>query len=109
VLTEFKDPAAMKTAATRAARELGYTRMWSIHPDQIDPILAAFAPALVEVDEAAEIVLAAMAADWAPIAHAGRLHDRASYRYYWQVLERAHQTGVALPSPMRPYFVPGQG
>ena len=109
VVTEFKDRLAIKTAATRAARELGYTRMWSIHPDQIDPILEAFAPSLSEVAEAAEIVLAAVAADWAPIAHAGRLHDRASYRYYWQVLERAHQTGVDMPTPLRPYFAPGQG
>ena len=27
-----------------AAHEFGYTRMWSIHPDQIRPILEAFAP-----------------------------------------------------------------
>jgi citrate lyase subunit beta/citryl-CoA lyase len=107
VVTEFKDRSAMKTAATRAARELGYTRMWSIHPDQIDPILAAFAPSLAEVTEAAEIVQAALAVDWAPVAHAGRLHDRASYRYYWQLLERAHQTGVDMPEPLRPYFAPG--
>ena len=44
VVTEFKDLAALQNAAHKAARELGYTRMWSIHPDQIRPILAAFAP-----------------------------------------------------------------
>jgi len=32
------------------------------------------------------------------------LHDRASYRYYWQVIERAHQTGRALPDTMQLYF-----
>ncbi len=97
VVTEFKDAAALRRAAGRAASELGYTRMWSIHPDQIEPILAAFAPSADEVERATEIILAAMAADWAPISHQGHLHDRASYRYFWQVLEKAHQTGCALP------------
>lgn len=104
VVTEFKDREALRLAARRAARELGYTRMWSIHPDQIEPILQAFAPDADEVERAAEIVLAAMAAQWAPISHHGRLHDRASYRYFWQVLEKAHQTGCALPGPVRPLF-----
>jgi citrate lyase subunit beta / citryl-CoA lyase len=104
VVTEFKDAAALKQAAGRAARELGYTRMWSIHPDQIEPILAAFAPSAQEVDKAVDIVLAALAVDWAPISHQGYLHDRASYRYFWQVLERAHQTGVELPARLRAYL-----
>jgi citrate lyase subunit beta/citryl-CoA lyase len=104
VVTEFKDRAALKQAALRAARELGYTRMWSIHPDQIEPILEAFAPSAQEVDKAARIIAAAHAADWAPIALDGQLHDRASYRYYWQVLERAHQTGCTLPAELAAFF-----
>ena len=72
VVTEFKDPAAFGQAARRAARELGYTRMWSIHPDQIRPVLAAFAPDEADIETAAAIILAASAADWAPISHAGR-------------------------------------
>jgi citrate lyase subunit beta/citryl-CoA lyase len=76
--------------------------MWSIHPDQIRPILAAFAPSEREVDTAAALIERAMAADWAPVQFEGRLHDRASYRYFWQVLERAHQTGLALPETARP-------
>jgi len=104
VVTEFSDTAAMQAAATRAAREFGYTRMWSIHPSQIRPILEAFAPSVREVDAAASIILAAAQADWAPISHAGQLHDRASYRYYWQVIERAHQTGRPLPDTMQAYF-----
>ena len=104
VVTEFTDEAAMKAAASRAAREFGFTRMWSIHPHQIRPILSAFAPSASEVDEATAIVVAAQQADWAPIQVEGRLHDRASYRYYWQVLERAHQSGQALPPSARVYF-----
>jgi citrate lyase subunit beta / citryl-CoA lyase len=34
------------------------------------------------------------------------LHDRASYRYFWQVLERAHQTGRALPAEAQVFFQP---
>jgi len=105
VVTEFKDTAALKAAAHRAARELGYTRMWSIHPDQIRPIVEAFTPSEDEIVQASEILLAAQAADWGPIRHhhQGRdqLHDRASFRYFWQVLQRAQATaysgGAQLP------------
>jgi citrate lyase subunit beta/citryl-CoA lyase len=108
VVTEFKDRDAVRAAARRAARELGYTRMWSIHPDQVRPILEAFAPSSDEIAAATAILLAAAGADWAPISFEGRLQDRASYRYYWQVLERAHQTGAALAPPVRPWFTAAQ-
>jgi citrate lyase subunit beta/citryl-CoA lyase len=94
----------MRAAAQRAAREFGYTRMWSIHPSQIRPILDAFAPGERQIDEAASIVDAAIRADWAPISFNGVLHDRASYRLYWQVLERAHATGRTLPDVSRAWF-----
>jgi citrate lyase subunit beta / citryl-CoA lyase len=32
------------------------------------------------------------------------LHDRASYRFYWQLLERAHTTGVAVPESLQHFF-----
>jgi len=105
VVTEFSNTAAMQGAAERAAREFGYTRMWSIHPAQIRPILSAFAPADAEIVRATHIISAAMAADWAPISEDGVLHDRASYRYFWQVLERAHQTGRALAPQAQAWFV----
>ena len=105
VVTEFSDVQALAAAARRAAREFGYTRMWSIHPAQIRPILQAFAPDEAEVEQAAGIIEAAAAADWAPISFGGVLHDRASYRYFWQLLERAHQTGRPLPDTVRSYFL----
>ena len=83
--------------ARRAATEFGYTRMWSIHPDQIKPILQAFAPPDAELDEAIHILSEAQALQWAPLQRNGRLHDRASYRYYWTVLQRASASGMALP------------
>ncbi|MFT7724414.1 MAG: aldolase/citrate lyase family protein [Roseateles sp.] len=105
VVTEFRDTARLADATRRAAREFGYTRMWSIHPDQIRPIINAFAPAADEVAEAAELLLAAQAAQWAPTAFRDRLHDRASYRYFWAVLERAERTG-RLPADARSAFFP---
>ena len=98
--------AAISEAATRACRELGYTRMWSIHPNQIRNIVDAFAPSVAEVDMAIEIITAAQAALWAPIRHHNSLHDRASYRYFWQVLERAQRTGGPLPVEARLAFFP---
>ena len=105
VVTEFKDMRVVEAAARQASRALGYTRMWSIHPDQIRPILAAFAPDAREVELASQILCAASAHNWAPISVAGKLHDRASYRYYWQVLQRAHQTsGLSSDDPAQIFF-----
>ncbi len=104
VVTEFSDTVAMRAAAKRAAQELGCTRMWSIHPSQIRPILEAMAPDAAAIEVASEIVLAARAAQWAPISHQGQLHDRASYRFFWQVLERAHSTGCSLPAEVQLFF-----
>lgn len=105
VVTEFTHAQALYGAAQRAAGELGYTRMWSIHPAQIRPILDAFAPRQDDIDMAAKIIAVAAEADWAPISMGGTLHDRASYRYYWQVLERAQRTGGEIPGPVRHWFV----
>lgn len=104
VVTEFKNPEVMQAAATKAFKDFGYTRIWSIHPGQIRPILAAFMPASDEVALATDILAAAAKADWAPISHNGVLHDRASYRYFWQLLERAHQTGQHIPVAASHWF-----
>jgi len=104
VVTEFSNEALTAQAARRAIREFGYQRMWSIHPGQIRPILEAFSPSIIEVEQASQIIDAAVQAQWAPISLAGQLHDRASYRYFWQVLERAQQTGRVLPEAARAWF-----
>lgn len=104
VVTELRDTLALEEAARVAATALGFTRMWSIHPDQIRPILRAFAPDPSEVDLAARILEKASVHAWAPIAMDGTLHDRASYRYFWQLLERAQHTGVAVPNEIRHFF-----
>ena len=104
VVTEFNDTQAIQSAASRAAHEFGFTRMWSIHPSQVRPILAAFSPSAFAVEQAADILQAAVQANWAPIQQGGQLHDRASYRFFWSVLERAHATGQALPAHALVYF-----
>ena len=109
VTTELQDVAVIRHDAERARREFGYLRMWSIHPNQILPIIAAMQPDFSEVEEAADILVAAQDAAWGPIQHAGRLHDRASYRYYWELLQRARNTGMELPDEARQrFFVPHQ-
>lgn len=97
VTTEIKDTAIVASDATRAASECAYTRMWSIHPDQIKPILKAMTPRSSEVNEAVQILGAAQDVQWGPIQHNGKLHDRASYRYYWTILQRAKSSGLPLP------------
>lgn len=97
VCTEIRDLSVVANDAAQAARQLGYGRMWSIHPDQVRPILEAFALDGCEIDEAIAILCAAQQNNWGPIQHEGKLHDRASYRYYWTVLQRARRNGQPLP------------
>jgi citrate lyase subunit beta/citryl-CoA lyase len=104
VVTEFKDTKALLKAARVAAQQYGFTRMWSIHPDQIRPILEAFSPNADEIARASEIILEAQKAEWAPISFQQQLHDRASYRYFWHLLEKAHVTGRVLPNEIRSLF-----
>jgi Citrate lyase beta subunit len=104
VTTELHDTQAVYQDARRAREQFGYLRMWSIHPNQVQPIVDAMRPQFDEVNEAVAILLAAQAAGWGPIRHDGRLHDRASYRYYWELLQRAHTTGMDLPAGARQQF-----
>ncbi|PLY99989.1 CoA ester lyase [Burkholderia sp. WAC0059] len=106
VTTEVRDMDVVASDARRARNEFGYTRMWSIHPAQIPAIVAAFAPREEEVTTAAEILLAAQTAQWGPTRHRDTLHDRASYRYYWSVLQRARSTGHGIPDEAAPLFAP---
>ena len=106
VTTEIRDANVVREDARRARQELGFLRMWSIHPNQILPIVEAMRPDFAEVSEAAALLAAAQDASWGPIQHEGRLHDRASYRYYWELLQRAHSTGMGIPPDARRRFFP---
>ncbi|MCH8621719.1 aldolase/citrate lyase family protein [Undibacterium sp. TS12] len=97
VTTEIRDLSVVADDARRAASECGYTRMWSIHPDQIRPIIQAFQPDSNEIEEATNILALARKHQWGPTTWQNHLNDRASYRYYWTILKRAQLGRIALP------------
>ena len=96
VCLDLKNTEVVMADAKRARYEFGFLRMWSIYPTQITAIVDAMKPDLSEVEDAANILLAAQAADWGPIQYKGELHDRATYRYFWEVLQKANVTGVKI-------------
>ena len=99
------DASAVHADARRARDEFGFLRMWSVHPDQITPIVSAMQPAHDAIMEAASVLFAAQAANWGPIAAGNKMHDRASYRYYWSVLQRAHAAGAPVPVHAQGWFM----
>ncbi len=104
VTLELKDVDFIYNDAKRAHDEFGFLRQWSIYPAQIEPITRAMAPSHNEVAEAEAILLKAYTADWGPIQHDGNLHDRATYRYYWELLQRARIQNVELGTEVRDRF-----
>ena len=96
VTLDLKNAEITFSDASRARHEFGFQRMWSIYPTQIQAIVDAMKPNYGEVTDAANILLAAQAADWGPIQYAGELHDRATYRYFWEILQKAKLTGVEI-------------
>ncbi len=104
VTTEIRDTEYIRRDATRARREFGFLRMWSIHPNQILPIVESMRPDFGEIEEAIAIICGAQDASWGPTRHNDTLHDRASYRYYWELLARADATGAAIPDDVRSRF-----
>jgi citrate lyase subunit beta/citryl-CoA lyase len=104
VTTEIRDTAVVREDARRARDDFGFLRMWSIHPAQIEPIVEAMRPDFGAVGTAAAILVAAQNAEWGPIQYEGRLHDRASYRYYWELLCRARATGMEIAAETRQRF-----
>jgi citrate lyase subunit beta/citryl-CoA lyase len=107
VTLALDDPDAVHADALRAKDEFGFLRMWSIHPTQIEPIVRAFSPDANAVATAATVLAAAQAADWGPIRHDGKLYDRASYRFFWELLQQAHASGAPLPASAGAFFAAG--
>ncbi|MBW2712235.1 MAG: CoA ester lyase [Deltaproteobacteria bacterium] len=96
ITVDMKNAEQTYEDALRARKEFGYLRMYSIYPTQIQPIVDAMKPDFEEVREAAAILCKASALNWAPLQHDDKLHDRASYRFYWELLRRARLTGVEI-------------
>ncbi|WP_196141163.1 CoA ester lyase [Aliikangiella sp. G2MR2-5] len=104
VTLDLKNAEQTLADAKRARNEFGFLRMWSIYPTQIQAIVDAMKPDYSEVEDAQGILLAAQAADWGPIQFKGELHDRATYRYYWQLLQRANVSGLELSEEAKKAF-----
>jgi citrate lyase subunit beta/citryl-CoA lyase len=104
VTLDLKNVETTFNDAARARNEFGFLRMWSIYPTQIQAIVDAMKPNYDEVEDAANILLLAQQADWGPIQYAGELHDRATYRYFWEILQKAKLTGVSLPEAANAAF-----
>lgn len=104
VTLDLKNTETTFSDASRARNEFGFLRMWSIYPTQIPAIVDAMKPNYDEVTIASNILLAAQAAEWGPIQYDGELHDRATYRYFWEVLQKAKVTNVTIPAEANAAF-----
>lgn len=104
VTLDLKNVETTLSDATRARNEFGFLRMWSIYPTQIQAIVDAMKPNYDEVIDAANILIAAQDMAWGPIQYAGELHDRATYRYFWEVLQKAKLTNVTIPDEAQKRF-----
>jgi citrate lyase subunit beta/citryl-CoA lyase len=104
VTLDLKNAETTASDASRARNEFGFMRMWSIYPTQIQAIVDAMKPNFDEVTDAANILIAAQAADWGPIQYAGELHDRATYRYFWDILQKANITGTPISDEAKSAF-----
>lgn len=101
VCTNIHDAEVIRSDAHIAKDRFGYTRKWSIHPNQIPHLVEVFNPTNAESDEALAILIAAADADWGPIQFQGKLHDRASYRYYWLILQKSMAAGRTFPEAIK--------
>lgn len=104
VTLDLKDAYKTYQDAKRARTEFGFMRMWSIYPTQIKSIVDAMAPDFSVVQKGANILIEAQKADWGPIQYDGDLHDRATYRYYWELVQRAHVSGLKLSEEAQKAF-----
>ncbi len=104
VTLDLKDQYKTYQDAYRARNEFGFLRMWSIYPTQIESIVAAMTPDYSLVKKGSDILLEAYRSDWGPIQFAGDLHDRATYRYYWELIQRVRISGQKLPEEAEKTF-----
>jgi citrate lyase subunit beta / citryl-CoA lyase len=104
VTLDLKNPYQTYKDAHRARYDFGFLRMWSIYPTQVQAIIDAMAPDYSEVQTGSEILIKAQDADWGPIQHDGELHDRATYRYFWELIQKAKITGQKLSDEVTKRF-----
>nr|WP_320166617.1 aldolase/citrate lyase family protein [uncultured Methylophaga sp.] len=90
--------------AHRARTQFGFLRMWSVHPVQIKAIIDAMSPNPDQLELASDVLLKAQQQNWAPIQFDGKLYDKASYRYYWQLLQQSKLSNITLRSDVQKHF-----
>lgn len=91
VYTNFRDLEGLRAEAAEALRD-GFSAKAAIHPDQIEPINAAFTPSAADVAWAKRIVAAFDESPGAGVASLdGKMLDRPHYRSAQRVLARAEQ------------------
>ncbi|MFO7277173.1 MAG: CoA ester lyase [Pseudomonadota bacterium] len=89
VYAGFRDRQGLEREAERARRD-GFTGKLAIHPDQIEPINAAFTPSAEEVERARRIVAAFEATPGAGVVGLdGQMLDRPHLEHARRVLEMA--------------------
>lgn len=104
VTLDLKNPYQTYKDAEIARNQFGFMRMWSIYPTQIQSIVDAMKPDFTELQAAQDILIAAQEAEWGPIQFDGELHDRATYRYFWELIQRAHFSGQKLNDEVNSRF-----
>ena len=104
VTLDLKNIYQTNADASRARNGFGFLRMWSIYPLQIDAIVDAMKPDFSEVTKGANILIEAQKNDWGPIQYEGELHDRATYRYFWELVQRANVSGLPVPDAVKAWL-----
>jgi len=104
VTLDLKNPYQTYKDAEKARNEFGFLRMWSIYPTQVQAIVDAMKPDFTELEAAQNILIAAQDAEWGPIQYDGELHDRATYRYFWELVQRANFSGTKLQDRVNERF-----
>jgi len=72
--------------------------------NKITAIVDAMKPDFTEVTDAGNILIAAQDASRGPIQYEGELHDRATYRYFWKLVQRAHFSDQKLSDEVNKRF-----
>lgn len=89
VYTNFRDLEGLKAEAAEALRD-GFSAKAAIHPDQVEPINAAFTPSAADVAWAKRVLAAFDASPGAGVASLdGKMLDRPHYKAAQRVLARA--------------------
>jgi citrate lyase subunit beta/citryl-CoA lyase len=86
-------------AAAARARALGYDGKWALHPTQIEPLNALFAPTAEELAKARAILAALEQSARGAVMLDGAMVDEASRKLALQVVERGAAAGLGVPTP----------